>query len=215
MIWSAKIVIVVGENMKKKFLKYATELIKEYYPETDDIRMDEYRYSLEAYYITITKSLVILPLAFLLGVFKEIIILLIFFNILREQAHGLHASKSSICLISSAIMFIGAPILSKKIVIPFILKIIIGIIGIILMYRYAPADTIKAPIIKEEKRKKYKFNSTIICIIYTFIYLFINNTISNIIIFSIWIQIFLILPITYKLFHLSYDNYKTYLLNMD
>lgn len=202
--------------MKEKFLKYATRLIKEYYPETDDIKMDEYRYSLEAYYITITKSLIILPLAFFLGVFKEIIILLIFFNILREQAHGLHASKSSTCLISSSIMFIGAPILSKKLIIPFIVKIIIGICGIILMYKYAPADTIKAPIIKEKNRNKFKFISTIICIIYTFLYLIINNnTISNIIIFSIWIQIFLILPITYKIFHLSYNNYKNYSLNVN
>lgn len=202
--------------MKKRFLNYATGLIREYYPETDDIKMDEYRYSLEAYYITITKSLVIIPIAFLLGVFKEIIILLIFFNLLREQAHGLHASKSSICLISSSIMFIGAPILAKTLIIPFEIKILIGILGIILMYKYAPADTIKAPIIKEKNRNKFKFISTIICIIYTFLYLIIQDEIiSNIIIFSIWIQIFLILPLTYKVFHLSYDNYKTYLLNMN
>ena len=202
--------------MKKRFLNYATGLIKEYYPETDNIKMDEYRYSLEAYYITITKSLVILPLAFIFGVFKEIIILLIFFNILREQAHGLHASKSITCLISSSIMFIGAPLLSKNIIIPFHIKIILGIIGILLIYKYAPADTIKAPIIKEKNRNKFKFISTVICIIYTFLYLIIQNEIlSNIIIFSIWIQIFLIHPLIYKLFHLSYDNYKTYLLNMD
>lgn len=202
--------------MKKKFLKYATQLIKEYYPETDDVKIEEYRYSLEGFYLTFTKMLVIIPLSIILGVFKEMIILLFFFNILREPAHGLHATKSWICLVSSSITFIGIPFLTKILIIPFQLKLFLGIIGILLIYKYAPADTKKAPIIKEQRRNKYKFISTINCIILTILYLIIKDEIlSNIIIFSIWIEIFLILPITYKIFHLSYNNYKTYLLNMD
>ena len=47
--------------MKKKFLKFSTDLIKEYYPETDDIKLDEYRYSLEGFYLTITKLMIIIP----------------------------------------------------------------------------------------------------------------------------------------------------------
>lgn len=202
--------------MKKKFLELSTNLIKEYYPETDNIKMDEYRYSLEGFYLTFTKMLVIIPLSIILGVFKEMIILLFFFNILREPAHGLHATKSWICLLSSSIIFIGIPLLSKILIIPFQLKLFLGIIGILLIYKYAPADTKKAPIIKEKRRNKYKFISTINCIVLTILYLIIKDEIlSNIIIFSIWIEIFLILPITYKIFHLSYNNYKTYLLNMD
>lgn len=202
--------------MKKKFLKYATQLIKEYYPETDDVKIEEYRYSLEGFYLTFTKMLVIIPLSIILGVFKEMIILLFFFNILRESAHGLHATKSWICLVSSSITFIGIPFLTKILIIPFQLKLFLGIIGILLIYKYAPADTKKAPIIKKQRRNKYKFISTINCIILTILYLIIKDEIlSNIIIFSIWIEIFLILPITYKIFHLSYNNYKTYLLNMD
>ena len=202
--------------MKKKFLELSTNLIKEYYPEIDDIKMDEYKYSLEGFYLTFTKMLVIIPLSIILGVFKEMIILLFFFNILREPAHGLHATKSWICLLSSSIIFIGIPLLSKILIIPFQLKLFLGIIGILLIYKYAPADTKKAPIIKEKRRNKYKFVSTINCIMLTILYLIVKDEIlSNIIIFSILIEIFLILPITYKIFHLSYNNYKTYLLNMD
>lgn len=202
--------------MKKKFLKFSTDLIKEYYPETDDIKLDEYRYSLEGFYLTITKLMIIIPLSIILGVFKELIILLLFFNILREPAHGLHATKSWICLLSSSIIFIGIPFLSKNVSIPFLLKIILGITGILLIFKYAPADTKKAPIIKKENRNKYKFISTINCIILTILSLIIKNEIiSNIIIFSIWTEILLILPITYKIFHLSYNNYKTYLMNMN
>lgn len=202
--------------MKKRFLKFASKMIKESYPETDDIKMAEYMYSIEGVYLTFTKMLVIIPLAIILGVFKEMIILLLFFNILRESACGLHATKSWICLVSSSIVFIGIPFLTKVITIPFIIKIILGILGIVLIFKYAPADTKKAPIIKEQKRKKLKIISTINCILLTILSLIIkDSTLSNIIIFSIWIEIFLILPITYKIFHLSYNNYKMYLLNMN
>ena len=202
--------------MKKRLLKFASKMIKDQYPEADDIKMDEYIYSIEGFYLTATKMLIIIPLAILLGVFKEMILLLLFFNILRESAFGLHATKSWICLLSSSIVFLGIPFLTKIIVIPFIIKVILGIIGILLIFKYAPADTKKAPIIKEQRRKKLKITSTINCIILTILCLIIKDEIiSNIIMFSIWIEIFLILPITYKIFHLSYNNYQTYLLNMN
>lgn len=202
--------------MKKRFLNFSLNLIKEQYPDTDDIKLDEYRYVLEGFYLTISKLIIIIPLAIILGVFKEMIILLIFFNIIRSTAFGLHATKSWICLVSSSLIFIGIPMIAKALTIPYILKIILGLLGIILIYKYAPADTAKAPIIKEQKRNKYKFISTIKCIILTILYLLIQNELySNIIIFSIWVEIILILPITYKIFHLSYNNYKEYILNMD
>lgn len=202
--------------MKKKFLDYATSLIKEKYPETDDIKLAEYRYSLEGFYLTISKMLFIIPMSIILNVFKEMIILLLFFNILREPGHGLHATKSWMCLVSSSIIFIGAPLVCKSITIPFIVKIILGIFGILLIYKYAPADTKKAPIIKESRRNKYKFLATISCILLTFLSIIISDgLISNIIIFAIWIEILLILPLTYKIFNLSYNNYKDYILNMD
>jgi accessory gene regulator protein AgrB len=37
-----------------------------------------------------------------------------------------------------------------------------------------------------------------------------NNTLSNCFIFALIIQIIIMLPITYKLFGVSYNNYKNY-----
>ena len=202
--------------MKKRFLAYSTGLIKQYYPETDDIKMEEYRYNLEGFYLTISKMLVIIPIAIILGIIKELLILLLAFNLIREQAHGLHASKTWICLVSSTIIFIGLPLIAKSIIIPFLFKVIINIIGLILISIYAPADTKKAPIIRKEKRKKLKVKSIIYTIFLIIISLVIkDSTISNLIVFSIWIEIFLIHPLIYKLFHLSYNNYIEYLKNMD
>ena len=202
--------------MKKRFLAYSTGLIKQYYPETDDIKMEEYRYNLEGFYLTISKMLVIIPIAIMLGIIKELLILLLAFNLIREQAHGLHASKTWICLVSSTIIFIGLPLIAKSIIIPFLFKVIINIIGLILISIYAPADTKKAPITRKEISKKLKVKSIIYTIFLIIISLVIkDSTISNLIVFSIWIEIFLIHPLIYKLFHLSYNNYIEYLKNMD
>jgi len=197
--------------MKKKYLKYTLGIIKKYNPELTDIQLDEMRYGLEGFYLMITKMIIIIPLAFLLGVGTELILMLIFYNLLRENAGGLHATKSWMCLLSSSIIFIFLPLIAKEVIIPLEFKIILSIIGVILIFIYSPADTKKAPIIKKKNRDKKKFISTIITIIYSFICIFIkNDIISNLILFGVYTEVVLILPITYKIFNLSYNNYKNY-----
>ena len=56
--------------MKKKYLNLTLGIIKKYNPDLSDIELDEMRYGLEGFYLTITKMVVIIPLAFLLGVGK-------------------------------------------------------------------------------------------------------------------------------------------------
>lgn len=197
--------------MKKKFLNYSINLIKKYNPDIDNVRIDELRYGLEGFYLTITKLVVVVILALIFNIFKEMLIMLIIFNILRSSGFGLHATKSWVCLLSSCLIFIIFPFLSRIIVIPYLVKIILGIISIILMYLYAPADTKKRPIINIDRRNFYKFITTIDCIVLVFISLYTNNLLSNLILFGIYSEVVIILPITYKLFNLSYDNYKNYL----
>jgi accessory gene regulator protein AgrB len=40
-----------------------------------------------------------------------------------------------------------------------------------------------------------------------------NNTISNLFLFSVYTEIIMILPFTYHLFHLPYNNYKNYVMS--
>lgn len=203
--------MISGDRMKKKFLKATLSIIKKNNPDFDDIKMDELRYGLEGVYLMVTKMVIIIPAAFLLGIGKELILMLLFYNLLRENAGGLHATKSWMCLLSSSIIFLALPLLSRYVIIPFEFKIILGIIGILFIFKYAPADTKKAPIIRKEKRDKKKFISTIIAIILVFLCVFIQNeVISNLILFGLYTEVVLILPLTYKIFHLSYNNYKTY-----
>lgn len=197
--------------MKKKFLDYAIKSIHEYNPEYDGIKLAELRYGLEGFYLSVTKLIVIFTIAIILGIFKEMLIMLIIFNILRTTGFGLHATKSWICLVSSTSVFIGLPYIANILIVPTIIKYLLAVASTILIFMYAPADTKKRPLINKKKRTIYKIVTTINCIILNIMAIYINgSTITNLIIFGIWTEIVLILPISYKLFHLSYDNYKNY-----
>ena len=172
---------------------------------------EEIKYGLEAIYLLITKFIVIFIISIILNLWKETILFILFFNILRATAFGIHASKSIYCWISSIISFLFIPYLSKIIIIPNIIFIITGLICILFFIFYAPADTIKRPLINAKKRKIFKILSIISSCIYLIIILLIdNNIIKNLMMMSMILQVILILPITYKLFKLPYNNYKNY-----
>lgn len=204
----------VGGILKSKFINYSIKLIKKYHPEYNEEKIAELKYGLEGFYLTVAKLIVIFIIAIYLNILRETIFMLIFFNILRTTGFGLHATKSWICLLSSGLVFILFPILAKELIIPFWILIILSIIAIILIYLYAPADTIKRPLINAKKRQKYKLITTVKCIVMVIAMLLINdNTISNLILFGIYTEVFMILPISYKIFNLSYNNYKNYKLS--
>lgn len=197
--------------MKKFILDKCMNIIKKN-KQYDDIKLAEIKYGLEGLYLTISKLIIITTIAIILGILKEYLIFLLIYNIIRMPSFGLHASKSWICLLSSTITFIGIPLIINKIQIDNIYKIMIGIIATIGIYAFSPADTKKRPIVNKKRRKIYKILSTIISIIYVILSIIIkDNYISNSLLFSILLQNILISPITYKIFNMPYNNYKTYI----
>lgn len=184
-------------------------ILKYYY--YDNIKKEELKYGLVAIYLLVTKLIIILILAFLLGILKEVILFTIIYIPIRAVSFGLHATKSWICLVSSTIIFVGLPFISKYLLMSTYLKSIIGIISILLMFKNSPADTHKRPIINENRRLFFKYFSVIIAIIYTTLSIFINNNfISNSLLLTLIIQCFITSPLVYKLFKLPYNNYKNF-----
>ena len=199
--------------MKNFIINKSINYIKKYNNYSED-EIAIIKYGLEGIYLSISKVIIILVLSLMLNIFKEVIIFLLLFNIIRSTAFGLHASKSSICLISSTLIFIFIPYLSLYININMYIKSLICIMCILYIYKYAPCDTKKRPIVSRKRRFVYKCISTIICIIYSFILLIINdNYISNALLFSMIVECFMISPMIYKLFNLPYNNYITFLEN--
>lgn len=196
--------------MKKKFLNSSMELITKNKQYTEE-QVEIMAYGLETIYLTVTKMIVIFATAFLLGIVKEMIILLITYNIIRSQSFGIHASKSIYCLISSLIMFIGGALICKYCVLPFWLVIGIALVCNVCLLFYAPADTHKRPLVNAKKRKKFKLASFSLGMIYTIlIVVFKDYSIVNYLLFGMIEAVIMILPLTYKIFNLPYNNYKTY-----
>ena len=198
-------------EMKKKFLNYSVNIIASNY-DFDDIRLEEISYGLETLYLTVTKLIVIFGLAYLLGILKEVVLLLLCYNLIRSTAYGLHASKSIYCLISSITLFIGGVYLSKYIAtIPLVIKIVLCTISIILLLKYAPADTVKRPLINAKKRRILKIKSCIKGIIYLILIIYFkDNIVSGYLLCGLVEAILMIHPFVYKIFSLPYDNYKKY-----
>ncbi len=197
--------------MKNFIIKKCMNYIKKH-NNYSNTKLKEIEYGLIGIYLTISKITIILVLAMLLNILKEVLLFMILFNIIRTTAFGLHATKSWICLVSSTIFFIGIPLICIYISVDNYLKVIIGIICTILIFKNSPADTYKRPIINNKRRLVYKILSTIISMIYFCTSVIINNIfISNCLIFSIILECFFISPLIYKLFKLPYNNYITYL----
>ena len=197
--------------MKKLIINKCMELVTTYNKDLSQRDIDKIRYGLEGLYLTITKLIFIIIVSIILGIWKETLLLILIFNGIRLTGFGVHAKRSIDCLVSSTLFFILFPIICIKLTIPLIVKIILFIPLTVLIGIFAPADTEKRPLINKKKRKIYKILSIIISIIYMTIAIVIkDNTLSNCFIFAIIIQIIIMLPITYKIFGVSYNNYKTY-----
>lgn len=194
--------------MKDLLVNSMIKNISKYYS-YDEEKIQIIKYGLSSLYLTLSKSIVIFSLAYFLGIIKPLLILMTLYGLLRLTVFGVHAKKSWHCWISSLILFIGCPYLCLNLIIDYKVKVALGLICVILLSFFAPADTEKRPLKNQKKRTIYKIISIINSLIFTISFAFVeNNTISNCILFSLMLSVFVVLPSTYKLFGVSYNNYK-------
>jgi len=179
------------------------------YKEYSEEELEKINYGLEGLYLTITKLVIIALLSIILNIFKEVMIILVLFNIIRYFGFGIHARKSSECLLSSIFCFIILPYFLLNIKLDNITNLIIGILCIINFLLFAPADTVKRPLKNKKKRMIRKTLTTITGIIFIAIsMIFEGSSISTLFIASVIIEVIMINPITYLILRQPYNNYK-------
>lgn len=191
--------------MKEVFLKHSLQLITAN-REWDEESLEKIRYGLEGIYLTIVKLVILLALAIILNIERLFLINLVFFNILRFFAFGVHARNSTQCLITSTVMFIIFPILSTSIDFPLPVQIIIASICVLLFLLYAPADTHKRPQKNRKKRQIRKAFAVTIAIIYVLLIIMLKD-LNQIILCSLMTETIMILPITYRILGVPYKNH--------
>ena len=191
--------------MKEVFLKHSLQLITAN-KEWDEDSLEKIRYGLEGIYLTIVKLVILLALAIILNIERLFLINLVFFNILRFFAFGVHARNSTQCLITSTVMFIIFPMLSTSIDFPLPVQIIIASICVLLFLLYAPADTHKRPQKNRKKRQFRKAFAVTIAIIYVLLIIMLKD-LNQIILCSLMTETIMILPITYRILGVPYKNH--------
>lgn len=177
----------------------------------NDTKLLEIKYGLESLYLTISKISVLYLISLLFNTYKELSLIFLFYSILRLTGFGIHAKNTKQCWLLSILIYVPFPYLLKIIYIPKVINIILSFIGMILLFIYSPSDTEKRPLINKKKRTIYKLITTFTSMIYLLLNIFIkDNILSNIITFSILLEVIMILPISYKLLGLKYNNYLYY-----
>jgi len=169
--------------------------------------LNKIRYGIEGVYLTITKIIVVLLIGILFRYTDVIILMLLFFNILRFFAFGLHAKKSWQCLILSILGFNILPLIFMKTGTSSSFLIIIGIISIVSFLLFAPSDTEKRPLTNARKRFIRKVLSIIVGTIYIILAFKIKYLMIPIVC-SLIIESIMINPICYRILGLKYRNYK-------
>ena len=174
--------------MIDKFCEYLTNKIRKQMPEIDDERAEIINYGVQLIVGELPKILFM----FIIAAFLQILLSFILILPYKKVSGGVHLKTHIGCFIMTNLVYCGTAILSTRIELPINIKIALIIInilfGIIMITKYAPADTVDMPILRKRERKIKKILSYIFLIINMLVALVASNTISNIFIFGSLIQ---------------------------
>ena len=197
--------------MIDKFCAYLTKKIRKEMPEVDDERAEVIMYGLQNIIGELPKGIIILIIAYILGIFKLTVMSILIIAPYRCVSGGVHMKTHIGCIIYTLLLYSGSSLLGKYIVLTgnakIMLTIAIWIFCMIMIKLYAPADTENLPILRKKERKQKQILSYIIITSEILIAIFIKNTtISGIIIFGDFIQTLTITRIAYKVTHNKYGH---------
>lgn len=200
--------------MIDKLCLFLTDRIRKEMPDVDDERAEVINYGIHLIVGEIPKIFLVLIISYLLGILKGTILMILMLLPYRACSGGFHLKTHIGCIISTSLYYCGVPKISEYFIfynpmkLIFILSVLI--FGMIMITRYAPADTENIPILRKKERKQKKILSYIFFIVGLLIAIIINNNqISNILIFGNLAQSIMITPIAYKLTNNKY-GYEVY-----
>ena len=191
--------------MIEKICNALTKRIRKEMPEVDDERAEVINYGLQLVIGEIPKLFLIFFISYLLGVFKLTLISFLFIFPYRAVSGGTHLHTHIGCIIATSIFYIGNAVISQYLVwnsnlIKCITVLLIWAFSMVMIKKYAPADTQDVPILRKKERKIKQILSYIIMTVTLAIGLIIkNNTISNLLIIGTLLQTITITKLMYKL----------------
>ena len=180
-------------------------------PEIDDERAEIIMYGLQNIIGELPKGIIILLIAYFLGIFNLTLIAMLIIAPYRCFSGGIHLKTHIGCIINTFILYGGTAVLGKYIILTGITKYVIGItiwiFGMIMLKMYAPADTENVPILRKKERRQKQIISYIILTVGIAIALAMDNSpITGIIIFGDLFQTLMITRVAYKITDNKYGH---------
>lgn len=193
---------------------FLTKKIRKEMPEIDDERAEVINYGLQNLIGEFPKIFIVIGMACVLGILKETLLSILIIMPYRIFSGGFHLKTHIGCIIGTTLFYCGTAFISKYIVLGQIIKyvfiVVAWIFGMIMIRKYAPADTENVPILRKKDRRQKQILSYITLSIALICVLFIPyNNISNIIIFGYLIQSITITRLAYRLTKNQY-GYEVY-----
>ena len=197
--------------MIDKICQYLTNKIRKEVPDIDDERAEIIMYGLQNIIGELPKGILILVIAYFLGIFKLTLMAVLIIAPYRCVSGGVHMKTHIGCIIYTLVLYSGSALIGKYVVLTGIAKFIVATIGwafcMVMIKLYAPADTENVPILRKQERSQKQIFSYIILTVEFIIALVINNTvISGIIIFGDLIQTLTITRLAYNLTNNKYGH---------
>ncbi|MGE5626900.1 MAG: accessory gene regulator B family protein [Solirubrobacterales bacterium] len=177
----------------------------------EGIELQKMKLGLEIVFINISKAIVIFAVAAQFNLVKEVLIMSLVFATIRKSAFGIHAKNSVVCTISSLMMFVFGSYISYYLKFNNYIVFIIFLVANLLLYKYAPGDTEKHPLLRAKLRKKLKKEAIASGILLMIIALIIpNQVVKTLITLAASFEVISILPLTYRILNRRYKNYEKY-----
>lgn len=200
--------------MINKTCEILLKKIRKEMPDINDERAEVIFYGLQLIIGEVPKILLLFAVAMIFRIGWLVIFAYATMLPYKTVAGGFHLKTNMGCLIGTFIVYYGNVLLSKFIIfstdIKYLLSIITLIFSIIMIYFYAPADTINLPILRKKERKTKRILSYIFATATLIVALIIkDSTLSNILIFNVLIETICISRIAYKITKNEY-GYQTY-----
>lgn len=124
-------------------------------PDIDDERAEIINYGLQLVIGEIPKFFIIFALAYCLGVLKLTLLSFLFIMPYRVVSGGTHLHTHIGCILATSIFYIGNAVISKYLVwnenfVKYLVVLLIWIFSMVMIKKYAPADTQDVPILRKK-----------------------------------------------------------------
>ena len=191
--------------MIDKFCDWIVEKIKQKMPEIDEEKEMVITFGVRILFGEMPKILLLIIIGFLLNVGWYILLMFLLLAPYRSFTGGFHLKTHLGCMLTTTILYLSPILIAKYLPIDqnyilYFLTFIIGVMSIIFIIKYAPADTENIPILSKKERQTKRIKAYIFLPILLAIIVFSpDKIISYMLLYGIFLQNLTIMPIAYKL----------------